>query len=456
MPQPRTSCGLSIIAIALVSGLVLFTFIERNPYMGDESYWISDGFYCSNLLAQGDFTWEKWQREGRRENAYANIPLGKLLTGLPLRITKQKEFWGFYNWSISEEKNRTQGRIPPRDTLLAARMTPACFGVLCCVALFLAAYHCTNLCIGLIACALLISNRTFIANIAIATADAYYNFFLICVFLASLALLTLSRKSHLAAMSALIGAAGGLACSVKITGLPVAAMMVIAALLYRHAVTKGTYREMLLYIVIFSFVALLVAFSLNPFLWPSFKDIDITSVVQEMKLLSRDLIHHTLHTADLLDRYPQLANLSHPLYLFVMPLRWDEHLQGIATRLGSGWQSNRMKYRVFHRTLFVGLATFPGEWFFLLVGFVVCIKKLYSSFMEKKISLWAIPLLYFLCNYFFILAFMKLNWGRYYLPTIIAGRVIVATGIYATLSLLIRSGRSIARIFPGQLKGPSK
>lgn len=52
------------------------------------------------------------------------------------------------------------------------------------------------------------------------------------------------------------------------------------------------------------------------------------------------------------------------------------------------------------------------------------------SLSTREIAPLVIPFLYFVINYAFILTFMELNWGRYYLPTVIASKVLVAVGIY--------------------------
>jgi hypothetical protein len=50
----------------------------------------------------------------------------------------------------------------------------------------------------------------------------------------------------------------------------------------------------------------------------------------------------------------------------------------------------------------------------------------------------ALPLLYLLANYGFILAFMKLNFERYYLPTVIASQFFVAIGLHAVIACPLR------------------
>lgn len=451
MKRAGMYCVLCCSALSLISGMVLLTFAERTPFQGDESSWISHGFYCSALLARGDFTWDRWQGKERTTDSYRtyphqyiHFPLPKLLTGIPLRMAGQKEFIRFYDWAIPEEENRAQGRIPPGDLLRAARVTPACFGVLCCITLFLVAYRCTNLCTGLIAWGLLVSNTLFITMTTRAVHDAYYNFFLLCVFLGSTALATVARGPRLIAMGALAGVAGGLACSVRITGLPLATATVVGVLVYRHAVTRGTRRDVMLPVAAFLCVALLAVVALNPFLWPSFDGASPGALARELQSLSRDIVAREVDAASIPTRYPRLAGLARPLYLFVVPLRWNTLMQWQVRHMGSGWGSDRMKYRVFHRTLFIDLATFPGEWMLLAVGLVCCANRVRISLREGAVSLRAVPLIYFLCHYLFILASMKLNWSRYYLPTVIAGRVIAAIGIYTTLSLLILWGRAIA------------
>ena len=59
----------------------------------------------------------------------------------------------------------------------------------------------------------------------------------------------------------------------------------------------------------------------------------------------------------------------------------------------------------------------------------MCSIKVYHLAGNGELSSWSIPLLYFLVDYLFIVLAMRLNWDRYYLPTIIAGKIIVAYGM---------------------------
>jgi len=77
------------------------------------------------------------------------------------------------------------------------------------------------------------------------------------------------------------------------------------------------------------------------------------------------------------------------------------------------------------------------------MGIIVCCRKIIVAFLQrhKSVQLWFIPLAYFAVQYLFILALMKLNWDRYYLPAVIAGRILIGIGIYAIASLIISKFR---------------
>ncbi|MFZ0591960.1 MAG: hypothetical protein WAM39_15960, partial [Bryobacteraceae bacterium] len=46
--------------VGVVSALVIFPKINSTPFAGDESDWISAGYYYTDLLGSGDFEWKKW------------------------------------------------------------------------------------------------------------------------------------------------------------------------------------------------------------------------------------------------------------------------------------------------------------------------------------------------------------------------------------------------------------
>ena len=453
--SPRTSFMLSIYSITLVSGLILFARTEQMtcyPYENwwintghmiyhvEEPYWIATGFYCASLVTKGDFSWDAW----KEMDGATNMQLGKLLIGMPLRALGKNESYEFYTWDRTPDENQREGRLPPQDTMLAARKVSAVFSIGCCVALFILGASCTNRPIGFIAWALLISNATFLKWGSQARVDFHYIFFLLCLPLTALLLIWSIGKSRFLYFSCLMGAEAGLACSVKITGLTLGMLFFISLLVYLHSIHAIRMRTLLPCLVLFSTTSLAVVYSLNPLFWPSLDKIELPLLRKEIRSFIRDTVVHHNPPRDfeqLQERYAQLSHLAHPLEFPAMPGRWNRIMEGQIATMGPGWQSNRYRYRAFHETLLFRLCTFRYEWIFLCIGFIVCASRTLHSVREKRITLWSIPLLYFLANYLFILMFMKLNWPRYYLPTLIAGKIIIAVGIYATLSLIIHYAR---------------
>ena len=90
-------------------------------------------------------------------------------------------------------------------------------------------------------------------------------------------------------------------------------------------------------------------------------------------------------------------------------------------------------------------SSFPFEWIFLGIGIVSICLKLSVSLRNSEPTLWIVPFLYFLVHYLFILALMKVNWDRYYLPTLIASKMIVALGLFEVVKQIVQYvGRSAA------------
>ncbi|MCX6354277.1 MAG: hypothetical protein NTZ78_05160 [Candidatus Aureabacteria bacterium] len=49
--------------ISLVCGYILFAHVPMTSFHGDESAWISFGFYHADLVATGNFSWYEWRGE---------------------------------------------------------------------------------------------------------------------------------------------------------------------------------------------------------------------------------------------------------------------------------------------------------------------------------------------------------------------------------------------------------
>jgi 4-amino-4-deoxy-L-arabinose transferase-like glycosyltransferase len=425
-----------VIIIPLLSSTILLKYREETRFHGDESGWISSGYYYTNLLLKGDFTWRKWHKEELGPWGYMNPHLGKWLIGLPLKLHfDDQEFSRLYNFSKTREENEKEGNIPPREMLLHSRAVSAIFGGLCCLLVFTIGHVCYNLWIGVIAATLLLGNKLFIIHATRAMTDITYNFFLICLGLWALLLLPKVSKKRMVFVSILFGALSGLACSVKITGIVVGSLFFTAMLIYKYTVHKNK-KEMLLFLVAFFFSALAIVYILNPLFWPDFPMTrgsllihELTSFPGELKkiIAAREIPEgNTLEMY--IEKYPQVTNLSHVFmfpYLFV---KWNSFMNNQKNSPSASWHGNRLQ--TFHKSLFIKHSTFVLEGFFLLVGIIICSNTMYNALKNNELALCGIPFLYFLSNYIFILIFMKINWGRYYLSTIIASKIIIAVGIY--------------------------
>jgi len=433
-----------VIVIPLLSSAILLKYREETKFHGDESGWISSGFYYTNLLLKGDFTWRKWHNDRLGPWGYMNPHLGKWFIGLPLKLYfDDQEFSRQYDFAKTREENEKKGNIPPRELLLHSRAVSAILGGLCCLLIFTIGYACYNLWIGLIAAILLLSNKLFFIHATRTMTDITYNFLLICLGLWALLLLPKVSKKRMVLVSIFFGAFSGLACSVKITGIVVGGLFFTTILIYKYALHKNR-KEILLFLVVFCLSALAIVYILNPLFWPDFPMIRGSLLIHELRSFPGELKKITTarevpegNTLEMyVEKYPQVTNLSHVFlfpYLFV---KWNSFMNSQKNLPSASWHGNRL--RTFHKSLLIKHSTFIFEGFFLLVGFIICSKAMYNALKNKDLTLLSVPLLYFLSNYIFILISMKINWSRYYLSTIMASKIIIAVGIYGVCTYIYR------------------
>lgn len=427
-------CLLSI--ISLLSGTILFKNTTKTRFHGDESGYITVGYYYADLLLRYDFEWEKWRCiEYYMWGSWLNMNLGKLLIGIPLKMyykTADRSFYEFYWFDHSLQWNEKEGKVPPPDIVLPARHTSAFFGVLCCILLFVISYFCINRWMGALATVLLLANTLFIETATRVMTDVHYNFFLLCLCLASILLLRFRKKTHIVLASSLCGCFAGLACSIKVSGIVLGGLFFLTVVIYKGIISKLEIREITLYSTVFCFSAMAVIYTLNPYFWPSFKEIRGKATLRELRALSEEVVTAKLQTEGIRERYPQLSDLSHVLEFPMLFIRWNSYMKLQSSIPSASWHGNRFK--TLHREIFASYSSFPLEWIFLCIGTVSYCMKIGVSLKNKKVTLWSIPFLYFLINYLFILTFAKLNWGRYYLPTVAASRIVVAGGIYEVVT----------------------
>ena len=425
-------------ALFSVASINLFTSIEKAQFHGDESGWISSANYYTNLLyLKGDCQRQKWECKGCGPWGSLNPHLGKWIIGTFLKVyVPQQEpvFFNLYEFGTTLDENIKIGSVPPHQILLAARMVSAVFGVLCGLLIFSIGYFSNNKWVGGLAALLLLGNPVFISLSTHALTDVYFNFFLLCGCLSSIFLLQRRQGRDILWVSCIYGCFAGLASSVKITGLLLAGLHVVLIILYLKMTYRLSMKNAIHNLAVFSFSALIIIYLLNPYFWPDFGEIKGEQVIKEVKTIYIELKTGKLKVEEMQEKYPQLSNLSRPLEFPNMFIRWNKLMDSQLKLDPSTWQGNRL--RVFHENLFIKYSTFPLEWCFFCIGMFFYGRNIVNAFYNRQPNVSLSPFLYFIVNYIFILALMKLNWERYYLPAIIASKLIVAVGIYQTYTLI--------------------
>ncbi len=439
-----------LLAVTILATVVLFRQTPLTPFDGDETGWISSGAYYTDLVLARDLTWEKWQCQACGPWGGLNMPLGKWLIGAPLKVYYETahggaEFLRFYNFDHSLEQNQAEGRVPPADVLRIARLACAAFGVLCCLLLFCLGYWWVNGATGLLAAALLLSTGGFVTQATRAMTDVHYVSFLLAGCLAAGLLVKRSgRRAYLAA-STLAGLCAGLAAAVKVTGIIVGGLVFLALLTYIVARRRVSGRAALRYAALFTAVAVITVYLLNPFFWPDWRYFNAAALLAETRSLLTAAAAGQKPAGQISQSYPQVGNLAHLIEFPQMFVRWRDFMQ---TQLPIGdWTQPRLL--AIQRSLFVDLAAFPYDWVFLIVGCAAAAGRVVKAWRQREAAPVMAPLVFFGVNYLFILLFVRLNWPRYYLPSAVAAKLLIAVGIMAVFSqlaaLIKRTARAVAR-----------
>jgi 4-amino-4-deoxy-L-arabinose transferase-like glycosyltransferase len=441
------------ISIALLASSTLFKNVEKTKFNGDESGWISSGYYFSNLLLEGDFEWQQWWKTpkgGEGFSSWFQLHLGQWVIGIPMKVLAEngeQEYSGFYHFDKTLEKNKQEGRVPPKLVLLRARNISVVIGTLCCLLIFAIGYYSNNLWIGSIAAILLIFNKLFITLSTQAMTDIPYNFFLLSACLVSIFLLRQSQLRYILLSALLYGGLVGLASSVKITGVLVGSLYFFLIILYKIFVSNLNVKDAMKCLATFSVSALFVIYLLNPYFWPSFKEVSVRETTQKVAIYSKEGQRSEISKTS--GEYPHLSNFSRALEFPRMFGRWRKQLAiQLQEDKAAQWGENRL--RTFHETFLRESSSFPGEIYILVLGIIILGSKLVNSIYNKELSERAVPFLYFGVNYVFILLFMSINYGRYYLPTVIVSKIIVATAIYEIARLIWGILGGSTKLFSGQ------
>jgi hypothetical protein len=293
--------------ISLLSSVILLENVEITEFHGDESAWISVGYYYADLLLKLDFEWGKWECDQCGNWAsWLTVNLGKLLIGIPLRMNSQtvdKWFFDFYYFDRTLEWNRSVGKVPSRNILLPARCHSVFFGTLSCIIVFAIGSCSSNRWIGVIATILLLANRLFVESATRAMTDVHYNLFLLSVCLATIPVLRPGNGKSVVLRCCLCGCLAGIAGSVKVSGVVLEGLFFLMVVVYESALLKPRIRETLLYLTAFCFSAIVMIYVLNPYFWPSLRQSSGQALAREVVAFPRDDIGPQLQLEDVKERF---------------------------------------------------------------------------------------------------------------------------------------------------------
>jgi len=418
---------LRLIIISYLVFLAALCFFYRNiartSFDGDESGWISTASYYTKLLERGSLDMEAWKcSECDTFGGDYNLHLGQWLLGIPLELYYARnnlKFFNMYDYGAGGKLtdfagiyriNKKMGKVPPYEILLPARAVSAIFGAMCCVAVFLIGYYSLNLWVGLIAAGFLMWNRIFTLYAAQAMTDVYFNFFLLCAYLAIVRFKVPIPKASSRTLSLIVGIFAGLATSVKITGIVIIGLILAGFLMYVYFIRYKPYKGILLDLAIFFCVAVAVVYLLNPYFWD---------------------LRHPLRFFQMFLARNDILNTQVRIY--------GDHFHGQSRFLAASLNVlEYYSYRPHYPLLYYFFAAIfcCGA---LAVNGIIFVKSLFKRVFNPRVVIF----LFFLINYLFILQFLKMSWARYYLPAVIAAGLITAIFIYDGLLFFFRMAAKV-------------
>src|SRR4029453_11877474 len=238
------SVALATAVVAASSAWVLFSGIDRAPFHGDESGWISSGMYYSDLLLASDFSREKWECGGCKTWGALNGHVGKLLIGasyFTCDASNPCTFSGYYDFFMSFEENQRRGQVPPEHILRRGRYSAAIAGVICSLLAFAVGYRGgePKLLVGILWSGLLLATPIFRLFANRAMADAFYNLFLLTQLLAAVAIVKSGDERNMIRRLGVAGMLTGLTASVKPSGFLLGVPLFLAVAAYRLGVGSG-------------------------------------------------------------------------------------------------------------------------------------------------------------------------------------------------------------------------
>lgn len=212
-----------IIAVFGIAVYRLFTGFDDVPFHGDEAGWTTAGYYYYQLMfIDHDLSPAKWSKRELWEFGLLSLPAGKYIIGFAMHLALPRgNYFYSYDFAKTENENRERGNIPPPDVLRPARIMSALATVITYVGLFVICMHVWNWMVGAATVALLAFNPLFSLFAQRAMTDSYLILFLVLAALCCVVLsrMDLRKPAIFLVLSGFLGIVCGLCGSVKLNGL---------------------------------------------------------------------------------------------------------------------------------------------------------------------------------------------------------------------------------------------
>jgi hypothetical protein len=210
------------IAVFAVIAVHLLTGVDGAAFHGDEAWWSSAGYYYSGLMfVAHDYSPASWSRKGYWEWGLLSPPAGKYVIGLAMRAALPAgEYYYPYDFGKTEQENRARGTIPPPEVLRPGRTASAIASLIACAIVFLICLSAWDWVVGLAAAVFLAFNGVFSLFAQRAMTDAPLILFLALGVLCCVGLVRTaqSNRPFFLLLCAAGGIAAGVAASVKFNG----------------------------------------------------------------------------------------------------------------------------------------------------------------------------------------------------------------------------------------------
>jgi len=435
-----------IVTTFFVSFFILLPRVHTTSINGDETGWIVYGRSYADLLIRGDFDRGSWEMPEAGTFGEINLHLGKLLIGLPVefyRIHRELPVYsGTYQWELPLKVNKAIGGVPPQPLLLLGRGINVVFAALICTLILVAVSRLVGAIAGLVATTSLLFNELFAISATRAMTDMAYNFFLLLALIGVVGF-SRSHKANFHYLSALaVGIAGGLAACVKFAGFPLTGLLLFLVVVLSWWLEKIKLREAVMSLAIAFTAGMATIYGLTPNYWPNFSKFNPTVIGREVyEIVVKQpelpgpngeptsflalLDEERPAQQEILVRYPALASTILPLTeYFRLPWRWE--------KLYAQMRADKVLPRTTMWNItfnyFLQYRAYSGEILLLGLSIGLCAWHSYVGLRGRTLTPSAILLIFTSLHFLFVLLNMKMEFDRYYLPSVIGAALIIGCG----------------------------